>query len=117
MIRISAEFESPELAELAIKRVKNTVKGIHSSNIIYNKISDKAMKLRSGNIYTIIPTAVTTHNYITAVVESPASEDVITEPNRSRKTYACIFCDGDSAANVRALFSAMGGTKVSNPKE
>lgn len=116
MVRISAEFESPDLAELAVKRVKESIKGVHSTNIIYNKISDKAMKLRSGSVYTIIPTAVTTHNYITAVMESPASENVIREPYRSQKTIACIFCDESSSANARSLLSALGGMNVSNPK-
>ncbi len=116
MIRISAEFESPELAELAVKRVKESVSGVNSTNIIYNRISDKAMRLRNGSIYTIIPTAVTTHNYFTAVMESPATDDTINEPNRSRKAVACVFCESTSASNVRALLSAMGGLNVSNPR-
>ncbi len=112
MIKISAEFESPELAELAIKRVKESVKGFHTSSITYNKISDKAMKLRNGNIYTIIPTAVTSQIYLTAVMESPASEDVIEEPYRSRKTNASLYCDDESVDNVRAVLNAMGAMKI-----
>lgn len=115
MIRISAEFETPELAELALKRVKDTVSGVFSTNMMYNKISDKAMKLRGGSIYTIIPTAVTTHTYLTSVMESPASEDVIDEPNRSRKTSVYVICSQDSAKIVRAILSAMGGLKVTVP--
>lgn len=114
--RISAEFESPELAELAIKRIKESVDGVHSANIIYNKISDKAVKLKNGTIYTVIPTAVTTHTYFTAVLESPASEDVILEPMRNRNTTAYIICESHGAENVRAIFNAMGGLKISSPK-
>lgn len=114
--RISAEFEAPELAELAIKRIKESVGGVHSGNIIYNKISDRALKLRSGTLYTVIPTAVTSRNYLTAVLESPASEDVIAEPLRSRKTTAYIVCEAESVDNAKAIFSAMGGLKITVPK-
>ncbi len=112
LTRIKAEFETPELAEIALKRVKESTQGIYSTNIIYNKISDKALRLRGGSIYTVIPTAVTTHTYFTAVMESPASEDVIEEPLRSRKAVVYAICEEESAGNVRSLFSAMGGMKI-----
>lgn len=110
--RVSAEFESPELAEIALTRVKSSVKGVHSTNIFYNKISDKAMKLRNGSIYTILPTAVTTHNYLTAVMLSPSSEDVIIEPYRSRKTNAYVVCEEESVDNVSSVLRAMGASFV-----
>lgn len=113
IMRISAEFDSPELAELAIKRVKESNgNGVHSANIIYNKNSDKAEKLRNGTIYTVIPTAVTSHSYFTAVIESPASEDVIPEPIRSRRTRAYIICDRECSANVSAVLNSMGGLSI-----
>ncbi len=114
--RISAEFETPDLAELAIRRIKESVDGVHSANIIYNKISEKALKLRNGTLYTVIPTAVTSRNYLTAVLESPASEDVIAEPLRNRKTTAYIICESDSLNNAKAIFSAMGGLRITVPK-
>ena len=115
MIRISAEFESLELAEMALKRVRDSVSGIFSTHIMYNRRSDKAEKLRGGTLYTIIPTAVTTHNYLTAVIESPASEDVMDEPSRSRKAHAYVICEKDSSANVRSVFGAMGGMDIHTP--
>ncbi len=110
--RISAEFESPELAELAIKKARETVGSIYSSGLMYNRRSDEAVKLRGGCIYTIIPTAVTTHNYITAVMESPASEDVIPEPSRRRNTRIYVICDKEKAEGVRRAFNSMGGLSV-----
>jgi hypothetical protein len=110
--RISAEFETPDLAELVLKRIKESVDGVYSTNIIYNKISDRAVKLRNGTIYTIIPTAVTTHNYFTAVMESPASEDVISEPYRNRKAVIYIMCRNESSANICSMLNAMGGMKI-----
>lgn len=115
MTRISAEFETPDLAELALKRIKDTVPNVFSTNIIYNKMSDKSVRLRGGNIYTIIPTAVTTQNYLTVNMVSPASEDVIPEPMRSRKTIAYVICDSSSVNNVKSVFNSMGGLKIYSP--
>lgn len=110
--RVSAIFEAPELAEASLHRIKESISGIHRTGLIYNKTAEKAMKLRNGTLYTIIPTAVTTFNYITAVVESPASEDVIPEPARRRTTKAYVICDSDSTENVRSVLNAMGGLNV-----
>ncbi|MBQ8296182.1 MAG: hypothetical protein IJX77_00185 [Ruminococcus sp.] len=117
MTRISAEFETPDLAEIALKRIRDTVQGVYSTNIMYNKTSERAVRLRSGSIYTIIPTAVTTHTYLTAVMESPASEDVIKEPYRSRKTYLYVICEPESVQNVKAILSAMGGLRITSPEK
>lgn len=110
--RISAEFESPELAELAVSTIRNRIGGVYSTGLMYNKTSDRALSIRNGSIYTIIPTAVTTHNYITAVMESPASEDTIPEPSRSRTTRIYIVCASDKAKEASSIFSAMGGLSV-----
>ena len=117
MTRISAEFETPDMAEIALKRVKDTVPGVHSTNVIYNKASEQAVKLRHGSIYTIIPTAVTTHTYFTAVMESPASKDVIEEPKRNRKAVIYVICEKESVENIRAILNSMGGLNISVPKK
>lgn len=115
MTRISAEFETPDLAELALKRIRETVPNVFSTNIMYNKMSEKAVKLRGGNIYTIIPTAVTTHNYMTFNMVSPASEDVIPENLRNRRTIAYVICENTSLPNVKSVFNSMGGLKIYTP--
>ena len=110
--RIYAEFETPELAELALQRVREKVGNVFSSGLMYDRRSDKAVKLRNGTIYTVIPTAVTTHNYFTVVMESPASEDVIAEPLRSRRTKLYVICESSAEQQVSAIFSSMGGLGI-----
>ena len=112
MSRISAEFESSELAEMALKRVKESVSHVFRTGMIYNKKTDSASKLSHGTLYTVIPTAVTSFNYITAVVESPASEDVVIEPQRNITAKAFVICDAANTANVSAIFNSMGGLKI-----
>lgn len=112
--RISAKFEAPELAELAVGRVKKSVHGVHSARFAYNRMSNRAEKLRRGSIYTLIPTVSTVHsyNYFTAVMEQPASEDIISEPSRSRITSICLICDQDSSDRICSILHALGGFDV-----
>ena len=112
MSRVSAEFESPDLAESALMRVRSSVSGVYRTGVIYDKRSEKAERLRNGSIYTVIPTAVTAYNYFTAVTESPASVDVVPEPQRRRTARAFAICDAASAGKVSALLSALGGVSI-----
>ena len=112
MSRISAEFESPETAEAVLMRIRNSVSGVLRTGVIYNRRSDRAEKLRNGSIYTIIPTAVTTHNYFTASTVSPASVDVVPEPDRDRTARGFVICDTASAGKVCSLLSSLGGIKI-----
>lgn len=113
--RVTAEFEGPESAELALKKIRENVRGVYSTNFVYNRESDKAEKLRSGTIYTVLPTAVTSYNYLTAVLESPASKDVIPEPARSRKTTVFIVCDGSGTHEINSILTSMGGNNIYTP--
>ncbi|SHM26397.1 hypothetical protein [Ruminococcus flavefaciens] len=111
--RVTAEFESPELAELAMKRVKESVDYVYSAKMIYNRISDKALKLSRGTSFSIIPTYYNTNtNFLTAVMESPASRDIIPEPARSRKTSACIICGSAAVDNVISVLNSMGALNI-----
>lgn len=110
--RVSAEFEAPEIAEASLHRIKESISGIHRTGITYNKRAEESMKLRNGTLYTIIPTAVTTFNYFTAVMESPASEDVVPEVFRRRTTKAYVICESNSISDVKSVFNAMGGLNI-----
>lgn len=110
--RVTAEFESPEAAESALKRVRDNVRGVYSTNFVYNRISDRAQRLSGGMMYTMLPAAITSHNYLTAVLESPASKDIIPEPHRSRKTTVFIVCDGSGSDKIHSILTDMGGSNI-----
>lgn len=111
--RVTAEFETPELAELALKRVKESVQFVYSTHMLYDRMSERARKYSRGSTFSIIPTYCNTHtNFLTAVMESPASADLIPEPARNRKASACIVCGSAAVDNVIAVLNAMGGLNI-----
>ena len=111
--RVTAEFETPELAELAMKRVKDSVQFVYSTHMIYSKMSERAQRFSRGTAFSIIPTYFNTHtNFLTAVIESPASKDIIPEPARNRQASACIVCGSAAVDNVIAVLNAMGGLNI-----
>lgn len=113
--RITAEFEAPEFAESALKKIRENVRGVYSTNFMYNRRSNEAERLRGATVYTILPTAVTAENYLTGKIESPASEDVIPEPARSRKTTVFIVCDGSGINQIHSILTGMGGSNIYSP--
>lgn len=111
--RVTAEFETPGLAELAMKKVKESVDYVYSAKMIYNRISDRALKLSRGTSFSIIPTYCNTHtNFLTDVIESPASRDIITESYRDTKTSACIICGSAAVDNVISVLNTMGALNI-----
>ena len=113
--RITAEFETPETAELALKKIRESVRGVYSTNFVYNRRSNEAERLRGADIYTVMPTAVTSANYLTGKLESPASIDVIPEPARSRTTTVFIVCDGSNIQNIHSILTSSGGSNIYSP--
>ena len=40
--RVTAEFETPELAEYAMKRIRENVDYVYSAKMIYNRFAERA---------------------------------------------------------------------------
>lgn len=113
--RVTAEFEAPESAELALKKIKENVRGVYSTNFVYNRSSNEAERLRGSTIYTVLPMAATSYNYLTAVMDSPADPEMIPEPKRSRKTTVFIVCDGSGTDKIHSILNNMGGSNINSP--
>ena len=75
--RVIAEFETADLAELAVKRVKESVDGVYSGNIIRSRMTVLGEHLGHGTSYSVIPTAFNNRtNFMSAVMMSPVSDDI-----------------------------------------
>lgn len=111
--RVTAEFETPELAEYALRRVRESVDYVYSAKMMYNRIAERSARLGRSSTFTVIPTYCNTHtNFLTDVMESPVSKDIIPEPARNRKTTACIVCGSAAVDNVISVLNAMGGLNI-----
>mgnify|MGYP003292008294 CR=1 FL=1 len=112
--RVTAEFESPDLAELAVKRIKESVNGIYSGSIIR---STNYHSRKNHEHSSVIPTAFNNYtNFMTAVMESPFSDDSIPEPYKRQNTSACIVCGSGAVDNVIAVMNSLGGLDVRSGK-
>ncbi|MDE6666103.1 MAG: hypothetical protein K2K14_07985, partial [Ruminococcus sp.] len=85
---------------------------IRSANMVYNKTSDEAVRLRNGTMWTLLPTAVTSYNYYTASIEHPTTEEMIPEHERRRNTTVYIMCDEENIDNVKSILNALGGLNI-----
>lgn len=113
LTRISAEFENIDMAEIASKRIKDTINGVRRTGVIHNKTAERAKRLERGRHYTILPLAATTYNYFTATMENETTDDIIDEPYRNRKTILYIICEEDAVNNIKSVLNAMGGLNIS----
>ena len=111
--RVIGEFESQELAELAIMRIRESVDSIYSASAIQNRISANSKSLTHGTSYTVLPVAFSTRtNFMSAVMESPVYADDVPEPYRRTNTTACIVCGSGSVGDVIAVMNALGGLNI-----
>lgn len=113
LTRVMVEFENIDMAEIAAKRVKESVKSARKTGFIYNKKAEKTAFYDKNRHYTILPLAATTFNYITASIEYEMTEDTVEEPKRNRRTMLYIICEDDDCENVKSILSAMGGLNIS----
>lgn len=112
LIRVSGEFETADIAEIVSGRIKSGVKGIKRTGIVYNREAASWEGFEHKTRFTLLPTAVTTQNYFTAVMESEISKSMMEEPKLRGNAYLYIICEAESADNVRSLMSAFGGMKI-----
>lgn len=110
--RITCEFECPEFAETALRQIRETVNGVYSAKYFYRKSGDRAQERTGSTMFTIMPTGLTSQNYLTAVMESPFCRDTIPEPARSRKTNVFIVCDGSGSERISSVLTSMGAENI-----
>lgn len=114
--RVNAEFENIDLAELALKRARESIPDVFSAEIMCSKRARRAEKLRGATHYSVIPMAPTAYNYITAVVETPIDVNSVPEPLRRTTAQACIVCSENAVRSVTSLLGAMGGLNIHSSK-
>ena len=111
--RVTADFENPELAELAMAKVRESVQFVYSAKMMYNRISDGPVKKSRGSAFSLIPAYYSTHsNQLTDVIGEPASNELIPHTHKRAVTTACIVCGSAAVDDIISVLNAMGGTNI-----
>ncbi|MBR5683725.1 MAG: hypothetical protein IKW96_10735 [Ruminococcus sp.] len=111
--RVTADFESPELAHMAVKRLRESVEYVYSAKMMYHRIGKNQARTSRSSAFSLIPAYYNSHsNYLTDVISSPVSEDISVSRRRNRTTTACIVCGSAAVDNVISVLNAMGGSNI-----
>lgn len=107
---IKAEFDtldSAEHAAVAISKNIPSARGIH----IYPKNPESVqLTIPHEKRYTLLPTAVASMNYITALVETDYNFEDISEEKKCQTSYAEFSCDSKNMHNAEQIILQMGGS-------
>ncbi len=106
---IRAEFENFDTAEAAAFAVK---KQLHSAEIITVR-PDHPESLRltfsHPTRFTLLPTAVLSQNYITALIETEYNYENLNEIQKRQTTAVQIVCNTESVEKAHGILTAHGG--------
>lgn len=114
LTRVSADFENTDMAELAARRLKESISGVLRTGYLFDRRAERLGNYVNKKHYTLLPMALTTFNYFTAVIESQVSENSVKEPYLRRNTTLYVICEEENEANVRSVLNALGGINVRN---
>lgn len=121
--RITGEFESVEFAEFAAKHIRDSVNSplkisiIHNRNKIQGKLKgDEQENITNGKIFYLLPTAVTSYNYITFAEIRDIDKNQISEPLLNKSVTLSVQTDFSKADKVAGILSSYGGYNIKNYK-
>ncbi|MGN1480559.1 hypothetical protein [Porcipelethomonas sp.] len=114
--RITGEFDLIEFAEYAARRIRETVDGEKKITIYKNKNKYKNMVrknnepiLTHGEIFYLLPTAITSYNYITAVISRPVNTSRIEEPLLTRSVKIKVISASENNHMISQILLSFGG--------
>lgn len=110
LCRLRGEYEAVELAELAAGRIRRSVRGVQRT--LVQPLGKAAQSLVGKEHYTLLPANIRMSNYLTAVMVSDFSDDVLPEPMYRRTAELLILCDKKTAGSAEAILHATGAMKV-----
>lgn len=106
---VIAEFEtldSAERAAVAISRNVPSAKGIH---VFPENPESVQLTIPHEKRYTLLPTAIASMNYITALVETEYNFEDMREDKKRQRSYAEFSCDIKNIHSAEQIILQMGG--------
>ncbi len=117
--KIIGEFDSTEFAEFAAKHIKTSIKTPIKISIIpirrrfEGKLENKEPGgAISGNVYYLLPAAITSYNYITGRETRPINKDLISEPLLNKGVYLSVQSDSSAADMIAGIMASYGGYNI-----
>lgn len=114
--RISAEFPEIEFAEMAAKRIRETISGLKKVTIYLNKnkfkISENEEYTKPGKMFVLLPAAINSANYYTGLMTREVVESQIKEPLLTKSVHLCISCESKNIHNISQIISSYGGYEI-----
>ncbi|MDE6776951.1 MAG: hypothetical protein K2J25_03340 [Oscillospiraceae bacterium] len=108
--KITGEFASEELAELAGGRIRRTIRNIRSLSI--RKLGKAIPSMQGKQKYTMLPANLRMENYITDVMISDLSNSIFPEYYYKKNAELTVVCDSDSVSSVSAIMQSLGAINM-----
>ena len=117
--KITCEFDSIEFAEFAAKHIKSSVKTPMKITITpVRRKFERVLKNTeptgavNGNVFYLLPAAVTSYNYITGSEVRPVNKDMISEPLLNRAVILAVQTDKKNADIITGVMTSYGGYNI-----
>ncbi|MBD5143123.1 MAG: hypothetical protein K2K06_08890 [Oscillospiraceae bacterium] len=108
--KITGEFASEELAELAGGRIRRTIRNIRSLSI--RKLGKAIPSMQGKQKYTMLPANLRMENYITDVMISDLSNSMFPEYYYKKNAELTVICDSDCVSSVSAIMQSLGAINM-----
>ena len=110
LCKLTGEFSSEELAELAGGRIRRTIRNIRRLSI--RKLGKAMPSMQGKQKYTMLPANLRMENYMTAVMISDLSNSIFPEFYYKKTAELAVVCDVDSVSNVSAIMQSLGAINI-----
>ncbi|MBE6855262.1 MAG: hypothetical protein E7501_06420 [Ruminococcus sp.] len=118
-LRVRAEFESIDRAELALRQIRHGVAGVHRLRIVEKRrhMQDDAPALYpfaavAEQPYSLLGASALVQQNMRVNEEKDLTASDIPEPMLGQSAIAEVVCDSASAGAVFSLFTSLGGMNV-----
>lgn len=107
--KIEAEFDTFDAAEAAAFSIKRKLKGTDIVFVRPKQPESIRLSRPAGKRFTLLPTAVTSMNYITALVETDYNYEDLSEVQKRQTSSIRLICDEHSAHAAEKIIIQRGG--------
>ena len=99
--RITAEFDSPDIAEKAVHSIYRNVRGVYSANLMKRHTHDRK-SVTEGTVSALEGSAGT---FTDISSDAPLQ-------SAGAKSSIFVVCDGSNVDEIRSLLSSLGGSSI-----